>query len=428
MAFVKNSDTLATSPQRKIVLDLVEAAFTSIQPDHVMEHNFKIEGNILAISNQTFDLSQFNQVFLIGFGKGSAGISKIIETKLGDKLTEGYVIDTNEETFSKIHFTKGSHPLPSTINAAFTQALLKKIATLQLTEKDLVLVVICGGGSAMLVSPNKISLDQKIEVNKALLKSGATISEMNVVRKHLSEVKGGGLAAALFPAMVASLVFSDVPGNDLSVIASGPTQLDPTTVENAKEVISKYKLEPEIPFALDALHETPKDENIFKNVHNIIVLSNKTSLDAMQNKANELKISSNIFSDHFEHEAKNAGQELINQTKPNSILLAGGETTVHVTGSGAGGRNQEVVLGAVSSLDDKTIICSFDSDGWDNSKFAGAIGDSSTRKKAQELQIDINVCLNNNSSLEFFEKTGDGIDTGRLPSNVSDLFIVYRHD
>lgn len=202
MAFIKNVSTLSTTNERKIVLELVEAAFMSIQPNHVMNNNFKLSGNMLTISDQSFDMSLFQRVFLVGFGKGSAGIAKIIEEKLGEKLTEGHVIDTNPEQFTKIHFTNGSHPLPSTINAAFTQALLKRLATLQLNERDLVLVVICGGGSAMLVAPNKISLDQKIEVNKELLKSGATISEMNTVRKHLSEVKGGGLAKALFPSRV----------------------------------------------------------------------------------------------------------------------------------------------------------------------------------------------------------------------------------
>lgn len=428
MPFIKNFDNLAKTPQRKIVLELLEAALQSIQPDHVIEHNFSVTNDLLRIVDKEFKLSDYKRVFLIGFGKGSAGISKIIEEKLGDKLTEGHVIDTTLETFTKIHFTQGTHPLPSTLNAAFTQALLKRIATLQLTEQDLVLVVICGGGSAMLVAPHRISLDQKIEVNKALLKSGATISEMNMVRKHLSEVKGGGLAQALFPATIASLIFSDVPGNDLSVIASGPTTLDEETIDDAKNMMAKYKLEESIPFATSALRETPKDNSIFKNVHNIIVLSNLTALSAMQEKATELKINSSIFSDHFQHEAKTAGQELVSKTPSDSILLAGGETTVRVTGGGAGGRNQEVVLGTLQNIDNQTIICSFDSDGWDNSRFAGAIGDKKTLAQAEELQLDVTSCLNSNDSLSFFEKVTDGIDTGRLPSNVSDLFIVYKYN
>ena len=427
MAFIKNLSTLSSSRERKVVLELVEAALTSIQPEHVMNNNFKLAESILTVSDQSFDLSRFQRVFLIGFGKGSAGIAKIIEEKLGEKLTEGHVIDTNAEQFKKIHFTNGSHPLPSTINAAFTQALLKRLATLQLTESDLVLVVICGGGSAMLVAPNKMSLDQKIEVNKELLKSGATISEMNTVRKHLSEVKGGGLAKALFPSRVASLIFSDVPGNDLSVIASGPTTLDEGTVNDAKAIIERYNLQKILPFVTEALFETPKDKSIFQNVTNIIMLSNNSALSAMQDKAHIFQIDADIYSDKFEHEAKTAGKTLIELTKPKSILLAGGETTVHVTGEGTGGRNQEVVLGTLADIPDNTILCSFDSDGWDNSKFAGAIGDITTQERAEELQLDINTTLQKNDSLSFFEKIGDGIETGRLPSNVSDLFIVYKY-
>ena len=167
MPFIKNLDSLAKTPQRKLVHAFAEAAFESVPPASGMGDNFKVDGDRLKIStDHEFTISAYKRIFLIGFGKGSAGISKIIEEKLGDKLTEGHVIDTNSEEFSKIHFTQGTHPLPSIINAAFTQALLKRIATLQLNVLDLVLVAICGGGSAMLVSPHNISLDQKIEVIK----------------------------------------------------------------------------------------------------------------------------------------------------------------------------------------------------------------------------------------------------------------------
>lgn len=426
MSFIKISDQLGITPERKVVLELVEAAFTSIQPEKVMEENFILNGTSLKIKDQEFNLDTYARIFLIGFGKGSAGISKRIETSLGDRLSEGHVIDTNQESFTKIHATVGSHPLPSTLNLAFTQALLKRLATLQLTEKDLVLVVVCGGGSSLLVAPHALPIEKQIEVGKALLKSGADIIEMNKVRQHLSDVKGGGLAKALYPARVTSLIFSDVPGNDLTYIASGPTVKNPSTVEDARAILKKYNLEESLQLPENAFIENPQEDMYFQNVSNIIVLSNKTALDAMQKKAKDLGVETTIFSDKFQSDAKTAGTELINQAKPNSILLAGGETTVHVTGGGAGGRNQEVVLGALETIDDKTVICSFDSDGWDNSKFAGAIGDANTKSKASELQLDIQKHLEDNSSLEFFEKIGDGIETGRLPSNVSDLFVVYR--
>lgn len=428
MGFIKNYDLLSTSPERKVVLDLVESALSSIQPEKIMQESFKIDGNTLHIADKTYDLSLYERVFLIGFGKGSAGISKIIESNLSDRLTEGHVIDTSPETFSKIHFTKGTHPLPSTMNLAFTQALLKRLATLQLTEKDLVLVVICGGGSAMLVAPYHIPIEKQIEVGRALLKSGADIKEMNTVRQHLSEVKGGGLAERLYPATVASLIFSDVPGNDLTYIASGPTAKIPTHIEDAKAILQKYNLTQVLNLPDNAFLENPQEEKYFEKVSNIIVLSNKIALSAMLEKAKELGISATILSDQFEGDANTAGDKLIQEGQPNAILLAGGETTVHVTGEGGkGGRNQTVVLATLPHIDENTIICSFDSDGWDNTEFAGAIGDSVVKHKASELSLNIPDFIDTHDSFHFFEQVHAGLDTGRLPSNVSDLFIVYKY-
>ncbi len=427
MPLIKNAAELATTPERKLVVDLAEAALESIQPENALRNSFNLSGNTLKIQNQTFNLDEFDRVFLIGFGKGSGGISKVLEQDLGDKLTEGHVIDTKPETFTKIHFTQGTHPLPSTLNAAFTQALLKRLATLQLTEKDLVLVVICGGGSALLVAPYAIPIEKQTEVGQALLKSGADIIEMNIVRQHLSEVKGGGLAQRLYPARVASLIFSDVPGNDLTYIASGPTAKVTTSIEDAKAILEKYNLTEKLNLTDNVFVENPQDDKYFQNVSNMIILSNLTALESMQKKAQELGISAEIFSERFEGIANTAGKTLLNEAKPHSILLAGGETTVHVTGTGLGGRNQEVVLGALLEIDDHTVFCSLATDGCDNSQYAGAMGDHNTKQKAQELGIDIEQILKDNNSLEFFNKTHDGIDTGKLQSNVSDLFIVYKY-
>jgi len=418
--FVKNFDQLATTPQRKVVLQLIEEALSSIQSENVIGKNVKVENNKLKIIDKSFDLANFERIFLIGFGKGSAKNSKLIEEKLGEKLTEGYVIDASSESFSRIQFTQGTHPLPSQTNLDFVDKVLEKINNL--TEKDLVIVVITGGGSALFESPN-IPLERLISIDDALLKSGANISEMNTIRKHLSKVKGGNLAKYLYPARVLGVIASDVPGNDLSVISSGPTVKDPTTIEDALSILKKYNIN--VP--KDDLIETPKEDKYFEKVSNILILSNQTALEAMREKAQDLGFKTNIFSNKFQGEARNAGSDLVSKTAPNSILLVGGETTVKVTGSGEGGRNQEVVLGALGNLDYKTAICSFDSDGWDNSPFAGAIGDINTINKAKEVNLDPQDFLNSNNSLEFFQKTGDGIETGRLPSNISDLIIVFKY-
>lgn len=418
--FIKNFASLATTPQRKIVLALVEEALSSIQAENILSSKVDVSNGKLIIKDKAFDLSNFDRVFLIGFGKGSAKNSKFIEEKLGEKLTEGYVIDASFETFSKIKFTQGTHPLPSQMNIDFVNEVLQKINNL--TQKDLVIVVITGGGSSLFETPYKASLERIIKVDAALLKSGADIIEMNTVRKHLSKVKGGGLSKHLFPATVVSIVASDVAGNDLSVISSGPTVKDPTEIEDALSILAKYNID--VP--KDDLSETPKEDKYFEKVSNILILSNLTALKALKKKAEELGINTIIYSDKFAGQAKMVGQELIGKTASNSILLVGGETTVKVTGGGLGGRNQEVVLGALPTIDEKTIIASVASDGWDNSHFAGAIGDAQTLKKAKALNLNPQDFLNNNDSLSFFQKVGDGIETGRLPSNVSDLIIIFK--
>lgn len=421
--FIKNFDQLALTPQRKIVLELVEEALSSIQSENIIENSIKIDGSILTIKDKAFDLSAFDRVFLIGFGKGSAKNSKFIEEKLGDYLTDGFVIDTNPEDFKKIKFTKGTHPLPSEQNLIFTKFLLKDELR-DLSEKDLFIVVITGGGSALFENPYRANLDKLIAIEKQLLKSGTDIFEMNTVRKHLSLLKGGGLLKYLYPSRVVSIISSDVPGNDLSVISSGPTVRDQTTVEDALNIVDKYRLRD---ITRDDLMETPKEDKYFENVSNILILSNLTALEAMKKKAQDLGFAANIFSNSFQMEARKAGETLIKNTEKGTILLVGGETTVKVTGMGEGGRNQEVVLSALASIDEKTIISSFDSDGWDNSHLAGAIGDAKTLEKAKELGLNLLEFLNSNNSLEFFEKVGDGIKTGRLPSNVSDLMIIYKY-
>lgn len=383
--FIQNYSELGTTPQRKIVLDLIEAAISAIQPEKVLE-NFSIE-----------NIEQYENVYLIGFGKGSARISKIIEQKLGEKLTEGYVIDVTSEQFTKIQFTQGTHPLPSQTNIDFARKVVDRFKNkqslrpdgLNLTEHDLILVVVCGGGSALFELPAEgKTLEDVISLNEELLKSGKTIAEMNKERKKLSQVKGGGLARLLKPAKVMGLIFSDVPGNDISTIASGPTD-DPSA-------------------------------------ENKIMLSNETALDAMRARATQLNVQSTIYFDEVQGEAKIVGPELLKVAQPNSILLAAGETTVKVANpNGKGGRNQELVLGALLNIDENTVIASLDSDGWDNTEFAGAIGDYQTVQKAKDLNLQQH--LEQNNSFDFFQKSGCGIQTGRLPSNVADLMIVYKY-
>ena len=424
MGYIKNYDALATSDERKIVLDLIEAAVASIQPELILRKNFSLQSKKLTIQDKVLNIGEYKRIFLIGFGKGSARIASIIERTLGDLLTRGYVIDVTSENFSKIDFTLGTHPLPSQANIDFTKNVVDKLSSL--SEKDLVLILTCGGGSVMFEKPYSLTLDRMIEVNRVLLHSGADIREMNAVRKHLDVVKGGDFAKIVYPATVFNMIFSDVPGNDFSVIASGPTVRDKTTVEDALNVLKKYHIEEKLKLLPSDFVESPKDEKYFEKIENILMLSNLTALEAMEQKAINLHISAKIFSDRFQANAAEAGKKLIDETPPHSILLAGGETSLKITGGGEGGRNQHLVLAALPYISNGTVIASFDSDGWDNTPACGVIADFQTVKKAKSRNLDFKKYLDDNDSFAFFKAVGDAILTDRLPTNVSDLMIVLK--
>ncbi len=425
MGYIKNYDQLATNDNRKIVLDLIEVAYAAIQPQLVFEHNFSLDGDTLTILDKKFDLSKFDGIFLLGFGKGSAGNCKLLEEKLGDRIIDGYDIDVVEDPqFKKVHYTKGTHPLPSEENIAFTKHAIEHFESSG--ENHLVIIVTCGGGSVLFEAPNKLSLDEITAVNKALLESGADITEMNSIRKHLSRVKGGGLAKILYPSTVVNLIYSDVPGNDLSVIASGPLVSDHSTMDDVKNIIKKYDLTKKVTVPDDAFSETPTDPKYFKNVHNILMLSNHTALTAMEKVAKEKGINVHIFSDKLQGDARTLGEKLLKETAPKQLLLAGGESTIKVTGHGKGGRNQALVLNALSHISGDTILASFGSDGWDFYELAGALADGETHTKMQEMNLDPKPFIEDDNSYEFWMKTGDGIQTGHLDSNVSDLYIVFK--
>ncbi len=418
---VQNFDALATSDQRRKLLEIIECGFTSIQPEENFKKTVSLNGTSLVILDKSYDLSSYDNVFLIGFGKGSAHNSKFLENLLGDRLTEGYVIDTNEDSFSKIKFTLGTHPVVSQQNVDFTFNVMNRFS--KMTDRDLVLVVVCGGGSAMFEHPHSVSIEQKIEIEKALLKSGATIIEMNKIRQHLSDVKGGGLAQILYPASVVTLIYSDVPGNDMTYIASGPTVKDNTTIDDAMELVRHFNIPDITP---EVFINNPHDDKYFEKVDNHIVLSNLTALNAMKEKAESLGINANIFSDKYQGEARDASIKLMGELHNNGMFLAGGETTVTAKGDGKGGRNQEATLSALINISDNALYCSLASDGWDNSEAAGAIADSQTKEHVSEKGLNPQEFLDRNDSYTFFQNSGDAIMTGRLPSNVADLMIVWK--
>jgi glycerate-2-kinase len=422
---IRNHQTLATTPQRQIVLDLIEAALQSIQFKPSVEHQVKLEGDTLHIADKQYNLAEKQRIYLVGFGKGSAEVCHLIEHQLGSRLTAGWDIDVvDSPEFTTVQYTQGNHPVPSQVNLDYTKNVLDHLQ--QLTDKDLVLVVICGGGSALFEYPQHLPLDGIAKVNEALVKSGATIGEMNIVRKHLSAVKGGKLAQHLYPATVACLIFSDVPGNDLATIASGPTVKNSSTMDDVRQVLEQYHLDTSLNISENAFSETPSDDKYFANVDNILVVSNDGALQAMQDKAKEHNLESFVYSNKIQGDARSLGAELIQAAKPGQILLAGGESTIRITHTdGRGGRNQALALAALPHLPAGAVLASFASDGWDFYQLAGAIADQQTLQKAHTLGINPQDYLDQDNSFAFWDATGDGIDTGRLESNVADLMIVY---
>ncbi len=421
---IKNYKNLAKDKKRKDILSIIEAGLHSIQPIEVLEKNISLKENILSIKNKKYDISKYKRIYILGIGKGSADIVEILNKRLNGLITSGDVIDLISKEMKNIKVTKGDHPLPTKTNLDFTKRVIEKYS--QLKDTDLVITVICGGGSALFEYPNKISNDLLIDISKVMLTSGVPIEEMNTIRKHLSKVKGGQLAELIYPAKIISLIFSDIPGNDLSFIASGPTVKDQTTVSNAIAIVNKFKIQSKLNIDLSVFKETPKNEKYFKNVSNILMLSNITALNAMYKKAIKLGYNSKIFSDRVQMEARELGEYLIKKTDHNTVLLGGGESVVTVHGNGKGGRSQEASLASYKYVGSDTVFISIGTDGWDNSDFAGGIMDDITIQKANKLGLVFDDYINNDNSYNFFKKTGDAIITGKLPSNVSDLMIVLK--
>jgi len=416
---IKNLNELTTTKIRKKILEILDYGLEETRTSTILKNSVKLKGGILTVQKKDFDLSKSKRIFILGIGKASGEACQYLEKLLGKKLAAGWCIDVSKRKFNKIKFTLGSHPHSSKKNFEFTKEVVETFSNLK--EDDFVITVISGGGSALFCYPFESECITQVKLFKKLTKKGANIKDINIVRKHLSLVKGGGLAKIIFPAKLISLIFSDVPGDDLTTIASGPSIKDPTNIKDAEKILKKYNIKYEGKF-----FETPKENKYFKNIFNFLLCSSKTTLKAMQKKAKELKINSKIFKTNFQADADEAGKILLEKTNSGELLLAGGETTVKIKGSGKGGRNQQVVLSALKFLKENELIISCASDGHDYTKAAGAVGDKETIKKTKELGLDPEKFAKNNDSFNFFKKTKDQIITGPTGINVSDIFLIYK--
>ncbi|MBU1046902.1 DUF4147 domain-containing protein [Patescibacteria group bacterium] len=428
-SIIKNKDELSTNSLRKNALDILEAGYQSVLTENILEKSFSLKGEVLKIKDKEYILEDYKRIFVVAFGKCSNQSALFIENILGDKITDGIVLDLKLMEFKKLRSIQGTHPLPSNENIEATDLIKKMVGNLN--EDDLVLVFVSGGGSALLCSPVEGMECSFLEkVNKALMSKGVTIGEVNIVRKHLSGIKGGSLAKLIYPAKLVSVIFSDVPGDDISVVASGPTVRDLTTKQDAQLILEAYSEEDsksELIEIISFLIETPKDEKYFENVDNILMVTNRIALETMEEKAKALGYTTLIESFDIEGEARQLSTKLTSEEySNNSCRIFGGETTVKIIGKGKGGRNQEFALASLENLSADMLVLAAASDGMDNSDVAGAFVDYELFKKMQGEKLDWREYLDNNNSYEFFEKMRTQIKTGKTGINVADFYLILK--
>jgi glycerate 2-kinase len=443
---LRRRETLA---QREQILSVLQAALDAVDPVASVKAQLRREGDRLYVGGREYHLGRYRHIYVIGGGKAGAAMARAVEEVLGDHLTGGLVNVKHGHLAPTrlVQVNQAGHPLPDAVGVRGAQEILDLAR--QATADDLVLCLLSGGASALMPAPAPgLDLSDLQSMNDALLRCGATIVELNAIRKHLSAIKGGRLAQAAQPAEVISLILSDVVGNPLDVIASGPTVPDPTTFADAAAVVDRYDLWDELPQAVadhlrrgrdGYLPETPKaGDPTFERTCNVIVGSNTVAAEAALGQAKALGFNALLLSTYVEGEAREVAQVFVGLAKEElyhnrpvprpACLIIGGETTVTVRGDGKGGRNQELALAAaiqIAGLEDVAIVA-LATDGTDGpTDAAGAIADGSTVDRAAALGLSPTDHLRRNDAYPFFDLLDDLLLTGPTNTNVNDLTFVF---
>jgi len=414
---VINYEQLAITNSRRDALAIIEAAYHAIDTDLALEDNLVLQGNELHIQGQVYHLDDYEHIYVLGFGKVASQAALSIEKILGDWITDGAVVGIKELTTAHIKTFAGTHPLPSTLNVQ-AGTTIQSIAE-QAGENDLVLVIVGGGGSSLLCSDND-ELTQGNKLYQEFLNTGGNIEEMNTIRKHISGFKGGGLAQYIYPAKIVNLVFSDVPGNDVDTIASGPTMPDASTIVDAQNILDKYHM------SRYTLNETPKDDYLFEKIDSFMIVSSQTALTEMENKARELGYQVISAGDDLYLTAPLTVTRLQELSRPGTVVIAGGETryTIPKECHGKGGRCDMLALEMLEHLHDDQVFVALASDGRDNSEAAGAIIDNITKEKLMTINMDIQEHLRCLDSFPVMERLESLLMTGLIESNISDLMFL----
>jgi hydroxypyruvate reductase len=437
---VRNRADLARNDAHELVLDCLEAGIEAARPERVLADALSLSGGQLRIGGDVYDLDAYDDVLVLGGGKAAGQVAAALEALLGDSIDGGVVVTDDPVETDCVDVVAGSHPVPSETGVEGARRVLDRATDAD--ERTLVLAVITGGGSALLPAPaGDLSLAAVRETTTRLLESGATIDEINAVRKHRSAIKGGRLAAAAAPATIATLAFSDVVGDDPGVIASGPTAPDPTTFDDALAVLDRYDLA--VPASvrdhLDAgaagdREETPGPDADFSHVRYHLLADAWTALDAARAVADDAGYETIVLSSRVRGEAREQGlahaavaEETVatgNPVEPPAVVLSGGETTVTVRGDGSGGPNQEFALRAALELPDGAVLGTVDTDGRDGgTDAAGALVDSETVADAETAALARDA-LGDNDAEPFLADRAALVRTGQTGTNVNDLRVL----
>lgn len=442
---LKNGKTSLNREARALALTSLESAVNAVDPKRLLKSRFLLKNSTVEINGRLFDLRKFKRIYVIGGGKASGSMAEAVEQILGRRITDGLVIvpygSKNKTDVIRIH--QAGHPIPDEAGVKAARRILEIVR--QAEQDDLIICLISGGGSSLMPLPRDgIPIADKREITQALLMCGATISEINTVRKHISDIKGGWLAKNAHQATILNLILSDVVGDRLEFIASGPTVPDPTTFGDAMTVLKKYGLWDTTPKSIGKvlsdgekhlIPETPKaNDDAFNKVHNIIVGNNRTASLAAYKHLDSAGLNAVLLTSTLEGEARCVGAVLAsiarevsssgNPVQKPAGIVAGGETTVTVTGKGVGGRNQELALAAALKLDgmDGVVVASASTDGVDGpTDAAGAIADGKTLVRARKMGLTPEEYLADNDSYNFFSQLGDLILTGPTGTNVNDV-------
>lgn len=445
--------SLTDIPCAEKVARILEASLLAADPKSAVSKAMEINGELLRIVDMLLDLRKFERIIVIGAGKAVLPMAVQVSDILGNRISDGVLIPKQIDPVlypmlpSNILVLPGSHPVPSSKSVLASRAL---ISLLQKSSKDdLIIALISGGGSALMTMPEEdVRLEEIQELTSLLLESGANIQEINVLRKHLDQLKGGGLAHFAYPAQLVTLILSDVIGNPLDVIASGPTVADSSIFQDAWNVLKKYNLINKTPQNIVSriekgcrgeINETLKANNhVFIKVRNFVIGSNIQAALASVEQAKKEGFHANILTTYLHGEAFLAGQflasilnEMVASQNPlasPACLVVGGETTVTIKGSGKGGRNQEVALGAVMELAGlkNAVLITLATDGEDGpTDAAGAIVSGRTLHDAMKWNLDPLDFLNRNDSYHFFEALGKLIRIGSTGTNVNDLNFLF---